>query len=570
MSEKWRHPLVTLAERQLMAGKTDRRDFLRTVTLLGVSAPVAYGLAGRILGKDFFPPAAAQGTPVQGGILRCSMPVGEINDPALHSWNEPSNCTRHIVEYLTYTGPDNVTRPYLAESWEVSDDLTTWTFKLRPNVTWHNGDAFTTEDVEFNFRRWLDPATGSSNIGLFAAMTETVETGETDDDGNPVTTVRMIDGAFERVDDLTFRLHLATPVLSIPENMYNYPAAIVHRDFDGNFPANPNGTGPYTLAEFEVASRCILRRAERPYWGENWDDVYFGGPIYLDEIHYYDHGNVSAAQLAAFASNQVDMTYEVGKDSLPVAESIPNSGVYAARTAQTGVMRMKVTEKPFDDIKVRRAVMLACDAPRFREVLYGGQGDIGNHFHVAPIHPEYYPLPELQQDIEAAKALLAEAGYPDGIDLTIDCGNTSGPWHQQACELLREQVAEAGIRLTINVIPAAQYWEIWDKTPFGITQWTHRPLGTMVLSLGYRSGVPWNESGFASAEFDEALNKAEALVDVDARREAMADVQRIMQEQAVVVLPLWLPVFFAASNKVKGLNAHPTQYHQFQRVWIDA
>ena len=135
---------------------------------------------------------------------------------------------------------------------------------------------------------------------------------------------------------------------------------------------------------------------------------------------------------------------------------------------------------------------------------------------------------------------------------------------------MKEQLANIGVTLNLNVIPSSKYWEIWDKTPFGFTAWTHRPLGTMVLSLGYRSGVPWNESRYASAEFDAALDKAETLVDVDKRRAAMEEVERIIQTDAVILQPLWTPKFFAANEKVKGLEAHPTQYHQFHKVWIDA
>ncbi len=152
------HPLVDLCRRQLAAGKSDRRDFLRNVTLLGVSAGAAYGMAGEILGEAIFPPAAAaEGDPVMGGVLRFSMAVQEMVDPALFDWTQKSNQSRHIVEYLTYTGPDNITRPYLAESWEPSDDLKTWTFRLRQGVKWNNGDDFTAEDVVFNLKRWLDP-----------------------------------------------------------------------------------------------------------------------------------------------------------------------------------------------------------------------------------------------------------------------------------------------------------------------------------------------------------------------------------------------------------------------------
>ncbi|MCZ7599185.1 MAG: ABC transporter substrate-binding protein [Gammaproteobacteria bacterium] len=212
-----------------------------------------------------------------------------------------------------------------------------------------------------------------------------------------------------------------------------------------------------------------------------------------------------------------------------MAESLPNSTIYSAETAQTGVMRMRVDKPPFDDIRVRRAVQACCDVDAYPSLVFGGRAQFAEHHHVAQIHPEYFELPKPVRDVEKAKRLLAEAGYANGLDLSIDVGNTSGPWQQQCCEILKEQCAEAGINLSLNVMPSSRYWEIWTETPFGLTEWTHRPLGTMVLSLGYRSGVPWNESGYANPEFDAALDEAEAIVDPVERSKVMEKVQRILR-----------------------------------------
>jgi peptide/nickel transport system substrate-binding protein len=539
------HPYIPTLVEQLEARKIHRRDFLRTATLLGVSSAAAYGMAGRILGERLVDPALAQssGTPKQGGILRVAMEVQKMDDPATYSWTQMSNQTRHVAEYLAITGPDNVTRPMLAESWEASDDLKTWTFHLRQDVVWHNGDPFVAADVVWNIERWLNPDLGSSNSGLstFASL-ESVEA----------------------VDEHTVRLNLNKPVLSAPEDCYNYPTVILHPSFKAPFSDNPIGTGPYTLAELAVGDRCILKRITETTNGQEFK--YWGGDVYLDEIHYYNFD--AENQLTAFASGSVDTIYAFGIEQYEFAEALPGE-IVPARTAQTVCCRFHVQAEPFNNKQLRQAIIKATDNTVYRDFVFQGRGDIGENHHVAPVHPEYFQLPPLQRDVEAAKALLEEAGYPDGIDLTIEVGNTDGPWHQTLAELWRDQLSEANIRLNINVIPASKYWEIWTQTPLGCTAWTHRPLGTMALSLAYRTGVPWNESGYSNPEFEAALDDAEATLDVAERTAKMEKVEQILQDDAVMVQPVWRPVFTIISDQVKDYPAHPTQYHQFNKVWLD-
>ncbi|MCI4661490.1 MAG: ABC transporter substrate-binding protein [Neomegalonema sp.] len=564
------HPIVIESRALLEKGKMSRREFVRNATLLGVSATAAFAMAHKITGEPLEALADNHGTPKPGGVLRCAMALQDCKDPATFDWVEKSNVARHQQEFLAITGPDNVTRPMLAESWSASDDLKTWTFNIRKGVYWHNGDELTAEHVAFNFRRWLDEATGSSNIGLFAAMVEEYDTGEKDDEGKPKMGKRMIDGAVEVVDTHTLRLNLSSAVLSMPENLYNYPTAILHPSFSGDIVADKNGTGAYQIVEHKVGERAVLKKAEfakGEYWGASVDHI---GPGYLDEIHYYHFEPASQAMVTAVLSGQVDMNYEVGVDSLEMARIVPEATLMAASTAQTGCLRFNITQKPFDDVRVRRALQLCCDPAAYPELIFQGAGVAAEHHHVAQIHPEYFPLKPLTRDIEQAKKLLAEAGYPDGIEVTLDCGNTSGPWQQQACEIFKEQAVEAGVNVNINLMPASKYWEIWATTPFGLTQWTHRPLGTMVLSLGYRSGVPWNETAYANPEFDAALDQAEALLDVEKRRAAMEKVEQILQDDAVMIQPIWLPIFFLVKNSLKNVGAHPTLYHQFNKVWIDA
>ena len=214
---------------QLNVGKIHRRDFLRQACLLGMTATTAYTMAGILTGEESIIPEAMAQTPKPGGTLRVSMRIQEMTDPASFNWVEPSNVARFMIEHLSRTRADNVTVPYLAEKWEASDDLKSWVFHLRKGIKWSNGDDFNSADVAHNVNRWLDPATGSSNLGLFDGMVEQVDTGEKDKDGKPKMTKRGIEGAVEVVDDHTIKFNLKQAALAMPENFYNYPTAIVHR-----------------------------------------------------------------------------------------------------------------------------------------------------------------------------------------------------------------------------------------------------------------------------------------------------------------------------------------------------
>ncbi|MBV9289281.1 MAG: ABC transporter substrate-binding protein, partial [Hyphomicrobiales bacterium] len=476
------HPVIQNAFAHLEAGRLNRREFIRIAALLGASAASAYALVGLpapafAAGSLPFPPDDPKAK--SGGVLKVAMQVQKLEDPATFSWVQMSNQARHTLEYVAITGPDNVTRPMLAESWSASPDLKTWTFNLRKGVMWHSGEELTADDIAWNFKRWADPATASSNVGLSVVAGLLQDTGKKDEKGKPI--MALDAGAIEVVDSHTLRLHMNRPVLSAPEDLYNYPTAIVHRSFKAPLSDNMIGTGPFALADFKVGDKCILKRVTKTKDGKDFN--YWGGKVYLDEIAYYNFDGDN--QLSAFASGDVHTLYDFTVEQLDLAKSLPGV-IHAARTAQNICCRMQVDHAPFTDKRVRQAICMSVDNAKVKSLVYADDGDVGENHHVAPVHPDYAPLPPLKRDVEGAKKLLKEAGFEKGLQVTIDVGNTDGPWHQTACEAMRDQMKEAGIDLKVNVMPAAKYWEIWDKTPFGCTAWTHRPLGTMVMSLGYR------------------------------------------------------------------------------------
>lgn len=552
------HPEVPRLVEALEKRVIGRRDFLRTATLLGMSATAAYTLAGKVLGEDLIGAAQAQ-TPKKGGTLRIGIRVPATETPFTFSWVYDSNIVRQANDYLTRTKGDGVTVPILLEAWEPSEDLKTWTLKLKKDVKWSNGEALVADHVVWNIQQWVDPNVGSSTLGLLQGfMLKEIETGEKDEAGNPKKTTELWDAnAIEKVDDHTIRLNGQVSTLAIPENLFHYPAFILHPKDGGKWGPGSIGTGAFEPVEIEVGKKAILK-ARSSYWGD--------GP-YLDEVHFIDLGDDPATKLQALASKQVDGLYDADIKIYPAVQKLEHIELHKINTAQTAVARMHCNEKPFDDPRVRKAMRLAIDTEAVAKIAYGELGTAAQHHHISPVHVEFNDMP-MKQDIEAAKKLLAEAGFPDGIDVELHA-KKDPDWEPTACQAMVEQWKASGIRVKLTVLPSAQFWDVWTKVPFGFTVWTHRPLGIMVLGLAYRTGVPWNESNFANPKFDELLTKAEGLVDIEARKAVVKEIQALMQEEGPIVQPLWRQSYQPFDKQLMGYQAHPTEYYFCEGMWWD-
>jgi peptide/nickel transport system substrate-binding protein len=546
MSDK-EHIWIPKLKQQLADKKIDRREFVRYASLLGMSSGVAYMWAGKITGEPLAPPAMAAEMP-KGGILKIAQRIPKVENPHTFSWVYDSNVVRQVCGYLTRTGVDNVTRPHLVEKWEASEDLKTWTLHMAKDATWRKGGPFTAEQAAWNIKHCLDPKVGSSVVGLMKGyMLKEVDTGTKDDKGNPVMTTELWDAnAIEVKDAQTLVLNLAAPQVAVPEHLFHYPFLMLDPAENGAFAVGANGTGSFDLVELEVSRKAILKR--RP-----------DAPGYVDELHFIDLGDNPAAVAGALASKQVDGIYQGNIEQFDLYKGMPHVDIHQVVTAQTAVARMQMTQKPFDNPKVRKAVRLATDPAKCLQIAHKGVGEAAEHHHVCAVHPDYKKIEPLGYKPEEAKKLLAEAGFPDGIDIEINC-KPDPSWEQAAVEAMAEQWKAGGIRAKINVLPSAKFWELWTEVPFGFTEWTHRPLGFMVLALAYRTGVPWNESRYSNKQFDELLAKAEGTLDVDKRREILGELEAIMLEDGPITQPLWRSVYAAYDKRVQGFQIHPTLY----------
>lgn len=466
----------------------------------------------------------------KGGTLRVSIgqAVNKIN-PLQARVTPEYMVTEMLYSGLTRLGNTaSAIEPDLALSWTSNKDLTQWTFKLRQSVVFHDGSACTADDVVASFEALLDPTTGSpgrQNVGPIAKVTA--------------------------ADKETVVFTLKSPYADLPAalafpNAKIVPATLIKGGM-AKLAREAVGTGPFKLVKYEPERVVIVERndkyydKERPYLGKI-------------EVRVYPD---TTAEGSALIAGDTDVMALVQPTEFARLKSA--TGVDALRSAsgQFCNVNLGCNQKPFNDVRVRKALSLTVDRRTMVDFVAEGYGQSANDNPVNSAYQFYKAQQPKGVDIAQAKRLLAEAGYPKGLDLTLVASDNPAI-RTQLGVALREMAKPAGININVQTMPHSTYLDqVWKKGAFYVGFYNMQPTIDAIFSLLYTSNASWNETHWNNKQFDRIVEEARASADPTKRAELYAEAQRLMSEEVPSIIPVFFDVLRAKRRYVQGYTAHP-------------
>jgi len=463
---------------------------------------------------------------LQAGTMRIGLQPIVQTDPALISSDGEVAVANNVYDYLVDVDAASVVRPRLARSWTVSDDGLTYVFKLAKDVTFHDGSPFSAEDVVWTFNRLRDPDLGFPTSSLYENIDSIEATGDL---------------------EVTFTLKKPNPFF-LYDLSDNHALVLKANTAD---PTDFNGTGPFMVDQYTPEDRLVLK-ANPNYFVRSQPR--------LAELEFVFFNDENAA-VEALRSGQIDVAWRMPVALFKTLENEPGINTIVIPTNGFDLVRLRADRAPGNDPRVMQALKLATDRQAIFDAVQLGLGAIGRDSPIGPLYTTYYteatPLPE--RNIEKAKQLLADAGYPDGLQLDLHTPDTGG--RPDLAVILKEQWADAGVDVNVIVEPESVYYgdNGWLDVDLGITGWGSRPYPQFYLNVMLKSGAKWNEAHFSDPELDQLIETAGSTLDENERIQAYADIQKLLIERGPVLIPYFFPQVAAISDKFDGfeLKAFP-------------
>ena len=494
-------------------GSLSRREFMIRAGALG---------AGGVMASSLLSQAALAATPKKGGRFRVGMAHGSTTDsldPATfeNGYMSVLNVTwnNHLAEVTT----EGLT-PELAESWEASADASTWRFKIRKGVEFHNGKTLDANDVvaSINHHRHEDSKSAAKTL-MKPVQSIKVEGGDT--------VVIELDGGNADFPYLVSDYHIA--ILPAEGEGINWRSGV--------------GCGGYKLVHFEPGVRSEFVRSEN-YWKQP-------RRAHFDEVELLSIVDV-AARTNALKTGEIDTMDRCDLKTVHLLANTP--GIRVEETTGTGhySIPMRTDTPPFDDNHVRLALKYALDREALLKTILRGHGTVGNDHPISPAN-QYHAseLPQREYDPDKAKYHLEQAGLSSlAVDLSAADAAFAGA--VDASILYREHAAAAGIDINVVREPNDGYWSnVWMNKPWSMCYWGGRPTEDWMFSTGYSADAGWNDTFWKHERFNKLLVLARGELDSAKRREMYVEMQRIVSDEGGVVVPLFNNYVFAMSDQVR-------------------
>lgn len=517
-------------------GSIDRRTFIQRATVLGLSM----GVIGSALTALDAPPAFARPLAQKvGGRLRLGVLPPPAKDLEPYKLADTGGLVTDGIagEFLTRSTKNLTIVPELALSWKPNATATVWTFKLRPNVKFQNGQPFGAADVVATYRRLVGADSGA--LSAFKGV--------------------LSKNGIKAVDNLTVRFTLDSPTASFPylTSSSTYQAIILPRDYKvGTFDKEPQGTGAFRLVSYSPGVGAKFDR--NPTW--------WGGQAKLDgvDIRYYTE---PAAHISALLGGQVDMLNEVQFANGRALFNNRNVQIFPVRGAQHRAVGLRVNlDNPLKDARVRRALALTLDRPAIIRTLFQNFADLGNDSPFAPVFPSTDKrVPQRRKDLAAAKRLLAAAGFEQGFRLPfIVQKNGEMP---QLAQIMQRSAKAIGIDLQLELQLEAKYfagkqWSApcnygntpWLNGAMTLTGWGGRSVPNVYLSSSVKSCSIWNEAQYKNPALDKVIDRYLAAIALSDQRRYARQIQTTLLRDTPFIIPYFFNSLAAGSKKVRGYN----------------
>lgn len=493
------------------AGRISRRTFMQGAVAMGATIAAASSMAVR----------AEAATPNKGGTLRMGQGHGSTTDSL-----DPATYENGFSQGLCYGAGNHLTEvdntgelvPELAESYE-SSDATTWVFKVRKGVEFHNGKTMTGQDIVDSFNHHRGEDSKSAAKGLLTAVKEL-----------------KVDG-----DNVVFVLESANA--DFPFIVSDYHFKICPSNGDGTIDWQSGvGTGGYKLESFEPGVKAEYTRFPN-YWKE--------GRAHFDSVVQRSIIDPTARQ-NALMNGEVDVIDRVDPKTVDLLSRVPIVKILETTGTLHYTFPMRLDTPPFDNYDLRMALKLAVKRQELVDKILLGHGALGNDVPLSPAANRYFnkDMPQREFDADAAAAHYKKSGHSGPIQLSASDAAFGGA--VDAAQLIKASAAEAGIEIEVVREPSDGYWSnVWNKKGWCASYWGGRPTEDWMFSAAYTDDTEWNDTAWkdtdAAKKFNELVRAARSELDDVKRRAMYYEAQVLLNDDGGALIPMF-------ANNIMGLN----------------